>query len=137
MQPTPHDERPRDARGKDACLGEALDWIVRLNRLRANDKEVRALAIWCARSAAHAEAWREAMALWGLLLPAARGTVPSQTQTQQTQSQSRSARRPGAAHQRQIARTPRDIRITDRSAASGAASSDTPFPHFRSRQSWS
>ncbi|MGF6347153.1 FecR/PupR family sigma factor regulator [Variovorax sp. W2I14] len=111
MQPTPHDERPSNARSKDACLSEALDWIVRLNRLRASDKEVRALAIWCARSAAHARAWREAMALWGLLLPAARCI----------------------AHRPRIARTPRDIRIADRSAAS----SDTPSPHYRRRQSWS
>ncbi|MCR6476352.1 FecR/PupR family sigma factor regulator [Variovorax sp. ZS18.2.2] len=123
----PHDERPRDARSDDACLGEALDWIVRLNRLRASDREVRALAIWCARSAAHARAWREAMALWALLLPAARECFPTQ-------------HRRGAAPRPRIAHAAGDIRFPHRSAAPGAApdtSSSSQSSHLRPRHSWS
>ena len=123
MEPTPHDERPRKARSDDACLSEAFDWIVRLNRLRISETEVLALQGWCARSAAHARAWREAMALWCLLLPAARGIA-------------RRSRRRGAARHPSIARGAGDIRISDRGAAAGAAS-DPSSLQFRSTQSWS
>lgn len=120
----PHDKRPRNARSDDACLGEALNWIVRLNRLRASDKEVRALAIWCARSAAHAQAWREAMALWGLLLPAAREPFQGK-------------RRRGAANHPSIASTAGDIRFSDRSAAAAAAPDTSSSSQLRPRHSWS
>jgi ferric-dicitrate binding protein FerR (iron transport regulator) len=132
MQPTPHDDPPgkacRDDERVDARVGEALDWIVRLNRRRLNavseaEAEARALKNWCARSAAHAQAWREAVALWQLLLPAAR-CMPQR------------APRRNAACRPLIARTARDIRISDRSVDTDAVP-DTSLPHYRSRQSWS
>ena len=126
MQPTPHDERPREARSKEACLGEALDWIVRLNRLSVSEAELLALEVWRARSATHAQAWHEALVLGRRLLPAAHGLSQSPPP----------ARRRGAAGHPLIACTAGDIRITDRGAARGAAS-DISFPHYRRRQSWS
>ncbi|HEX7866131.1 MAG TPA: DUF4880 domain-containing protein [Variovorax sp.] len=121
----PHDDRPRNARSDDACLSEALDWIVRLNRLRASETEFLALEGWCARSAAHAQAWRYAQALWQLLLPAA-CAVPERRR--------RHSR--GAAHRPRIAAKPGDIRISERGAGAGSAS-DIPSSKFRSGQSWS
>jgi len=123
MEPTPHDDRPRNARSDDACLSEALDWIVRLNRLRVSDTEVLALEGWCARSAAHARAWREAMVLWRLLLPAACGV-------------GQRPRGRGAARRPLVARGVADIRIPDRGAVAGALS-DPSSQHLRFRQSWS
>ncbi|QNK67005.1 hypothetical protein [Variovorax sp. PAMC26660] len=130
MKQTLPDDPTRASRDAEACLDEALDLLVRLNRMRASDadeqaeQEARALRRWCARSAAHAQAWREAVALWALLLPAARSiAVP------------RAARRPGSARRPLIASTAGDIRV----AARGAVS-DTSSTHFRrrqSRQSWS
>ncbi|RSZ45655.1 MULTISPECIES: hypothetical protein [unclassified Variovorax] len=111
----------------EACLGEAFDLLVRLNRLRASDsdeeaeQEARALRRWCARSAAHAQAWREAMALWQLLLPAACGIAAS-----------RAARRRSPARLPLIASASNDIRVAEESAAS-----DTYPTHFHCRQSWS
>ncbi|SCX65573.1 DUF4880 domain-containing protein [Variovorax sp. EL159] len=116
MEAKPHDDRPRDARSDDSCLSEALDWLVRLNRFRAGEAEFVALEAWCARSTAHAQAWREAMALW-LLLPVAC-------------EQPRHARRP------RIPAGACDIRISSRSADSFAAS-DNLSPNLRPRQSWS
>lgn len=123
MEPTPLDDRTRNARSDDTCLSEALDWIVRLNRLRISEAEIQALGVWCARSAAHARAWRQAMALWQLLLPVAR-ELPQRRH------------RRGAARHPRIARRAGDIRPFDRSAEAGAAP-DTPSSHFRPRQSWS
>ena len=123
----PHDERPRGARSDNACLGEALDWIVRLNRPRASDREVRALAIWCARSTAHALAWREAMALWALLLPAARERCSTQ-------------RPRGATLRPRLAGAAGDIRLSCRSAPPGAVPDTSSFSQpsqLRSRHSWS
>jgi ferric-dicitrate binding protein FerR (iron transport regulator) len=124
MEPMPHDDRPRTARSDDACLGEALDWIVRLNRLRASETDVLALQGWCARSASHARAWREALALWGLLLPAARAPLQRK-------------RRRGAANRPSIASAAGDIRFFDRSAATGAAPDISSSSQLRRRHSWS
>ena len=55
---------------------QALGWLVRLNRQAVSLAEANALRRWCARSAAHAQAWAEATRLWCLLLPAARAFVP-------------------------------------------------------------
>lgn len=123
----PHDDRPRKARSDDACLSEALGWIVRLNRFRASETEVMALEGWCARSAAHAQAWRDALALWQLLLPAA-CSVPEHPR--------RPRRLRGAASRPRIAGTQADIRISDRGAEAGAAHLIWSS-HFRSGQSWS
>ena len=113
MQPTPHDTRLSD---------EALAWVVRLNRLHGSEAEVQALAGWCARSAAHARAWREALALWQLLLPAACQTRPLPV-----------PRFPS------IARAANDIHVSARRPGSRAAFDPavSPFAPFRSRSSWS
>jgi ferric-dicitrate binding protein FerR (iron transport regulator) len=128
MEPTPHDHPPHSACSDDVCLSEALDWIVRLNRLRAGKAELLALEGWCARSAAHARAWRDAQALWQLLLPAACAV-------------SERRRRPhsrGAAPRPRIASKAGDIRICDPAAdADAGAASDIPSSHFRPGQSWS
>jgi len=70
MEPTTtRDDRPAE---HDACLGEAFDWLVRLNGLHdRSEADALALQCWCARSALHAQAWHEAIALWRALLPAA------------------------------------------------------------------
>ena len=120
----PHDERPSRATGCDACMGEALDWIVRLNRLCAGETDVRALATWCARSSAHARAWREAVALWTLLLPAARERCSAPSLR-------------GAATRPRIAGMTGDIRIPHRSAAPGVAPDVSSSSHLRPRHSWS
>ncbi|RQO46134.1 hypothetical protein DBV14_22935 [Variovorax sp. KBW07] len=131
MEPTPLDDRPCSAHSDDrddhdACLSEALAWIVRLNRPCIDGQEVRALGAWCARSAVHAQAWREAVVLWQLLLPAGR-ELPQRRRR-------RSAS--GLPSLPSIARTAGDIRIPGRGAATGAAS-DPSSLHFRPRQSWS
>jgi len=125
MEPTPHDDRPRNPCSDDACLGEALDWIVHLNRLRVSETDVLALEGWCARSTAHARAWHEATALWALLLPAACELLQ------------RRRRRDVAGRPRVAASVASGFRHTGRSAASGPASDTSSSPQLRPRHSWS
>jgi ferric-dicitrate binding protein FerR (iron transport regulator) len=122
MEPTLRDDR---ADAREACLGEAFDWLVRLNRLRGqSEAEALALQRWCARSALHAQAWREALALWRALLPAACAAVQ------------RSPRRPHARRARGTGRTADARAVSDRIVA--AARGRTPFfTHSRPGQSWS
>ncbi|MDF3862962.1 FecR domain-containing protein [Pseudomonas denitrificans (nom. rej.)] len=55
-------EQPLDP----GILGEAADWLVRLNEQPASNADLQAIEQWRARSAQHAEAWRRAEALLGL-----------------------------------------------------------------------
>ena len=55
-------EQPLDP----GILGEAADWLVRLNERPASSADLQAIEQWRARSAQHAEAWRRAEALLGL-----------------------------------------------------------------------
>ena len=55
-------EQPLDP----GILGEAADWLVRLNEQPASSADLQAIEQWRARSAQHAEAWRRAEALLGL-----------------------------------------------------------------------
>ncbi|MCE4070698.1 MULTISPECIES: FecR domain-containing protein [Pseudomonas] len=55
-------EQPLDP----GILGEAADWLVRLNEHPASSADLQAIEQWRARSAQHAEAWRRAEALLGL-----------------------------------------------------------------------
>ncbi|QRF62030.1 MULTISPECIES: DUF4880 domain-containing protein [Variovorax] len=121
MEPTPIDDGPA---AHDACLGEAFEWLVRLNRLHASEAEAFALQAWCARSAMHAQAWREALALWRALLPAACAAVQ------------RASVPPGRRRPRRPAD---DRRIgSSRVAAFGrGSSSDTFRMQHRTGQSWS
>ncbi|WP_375338432.1 FecR/PupR family sigma factor regulator [Variovorax paradoxus] len=116
MEPTPRDDRP--TAGHDACLGEAFDWLVRLNRRRASEAEAFALQVWCGRSAVHAQAWREALALWRALLPAACAAAQ------------RAPRRPRRASGTRT--------VSRRAAAPGRGTSSDVFPtQHRPGQSWS
>lgn len=54
-------EQPLDP----GILGEAADWLVRLNEQPASSADLQAIEQWRARSAQHAEAWRRAEALLG------------------------------------------------------------------------
>lgn len=107
---------------RDTCLSdEALAWIVRLNRQHGGEAEAQALAGWCARSAAHARAWRDAFALWQLLFAACQA-------------------RPLRAHRfPSIARAANDIHVSARRPGSRAAFDPavSSFAPFRSRSSWS
>ena len=51
-------------RGDAALSDEAIEWLVLLEYGRATSADHRAFAAWLERSAAHAAAAREAMALW-------------------------------------------------------------------------
>jgi len=55
-------EQPLDP----GILGEAADWLVRLNEPPASNAVLQAIEQWRGRSAQHAEAWRRAEALLGL-----------------------------------------------------------------------
>ncbi|RSZ42771.1 FecR family protein [Variovorax sp. 553] len=53
------------AGGADELLGEAADWMVRLQSGDMTELSLRQLEQWRTRSAAHAEAWRRAEAVMG------------------------------------------------------------------------
>ena len=70
---------PADTADSDAAIGEQADaWWARLRSADFTRADADALRAWCARSPAHARAWRELQQVWQALDPAlARsGTAP-------------------------------------------------------------
>ena len=70
---------PADTADSDAAIGQQADaWWVRLRSADFTRADADALRAWCARSPAHARAWRELQQVWQALDPAlARsGTAP-------------------------------------------------------------
>lgn len=55
---------------EEHLAGQARGWLVLLRSGRATQGDIRRLSAWRARSSAHAEAFRQAVALWDLLGPA-------------------------------------------------------------------
>jgi transmembrane sensor len=83
---------------EDQLRSEAVDWVQRLDTGRVTPGDIEALKQWCARSPAHAAAFREAGELWKNFGPAAhnlreRGAVPSALAAQRTFSRPVPSRR--------------------------------------------
>lgn len=59
-----------DATPRARLAGEARDWLILLTSGRATVADARALRQWCGQSPEHAQAFKEAKALWHGLQPA-------------------------------------------------------------------
>ena len=66
-----------DVADSDAAIGQQADaWWARLRSADFTRADADALRAWCARSPAHARAWRELQRLWQALDPALQGMAP-------------------------------------------------------------
>lgn len=66
-----------DVPDSDAAIGQQADaWWARLRSADFTRADADALRAWCARSPAHARAWRELQRLWQALDPALQGMAP-------------------------------------------------------------
>ncbi|WP_146012603.1 DUF4880 domain-containing protein, partial [Janthinobacterium sp. AD80] len=69
---------PADTADSDAAIGQQADaWWVRLRSADFTRADADALRAWCARSPAHARAWRELQQVWQALDPALARSGPA------------------------------------------------------------